>query len=214
MKAEKLGKKIANFWFYRKWDIIIIGFILLGVFFLLRQCNAVGKTDVTALMMVKDTSLSYEQRTGLEDTFADYADDVNRDGLRLVTIETFNFSSSQKQSARTVVQLRLDGQLQAGDGFLCVTDENEYSVLAKEHMFAKLSDVLPGIKTRDAYRISCADLPELQGKPYSASVRGLYLSVLPLNGTAAQQAKKRPQYDEAVTLLRRLAQNKPVASQE
>ncbi len=204
--SEKYGEipkdlkgKIAHYWYYYKWPIIIgICVIVLAVIFLV-QVVFKPKADYTVILGM-NTYVMDEQTEPLREYLEQFAEDVNGDGEVVINLYNMTGNLDDEQN-RSQQSYRLLAEMPLGNIMLIITDRDFYNFMNGDEMFSSEY----GDENVKGYNWTGTDIQQ-QCSPYFPS--DLYFCLRDIEGTGLETHEDAVEnYDNAKALLDKLIES-------
>lgn len=203
-------KKWENFWYYHKWHVVVLLFVLFLAFIMIRDAMS-PKADYQ-IGMITAYSAPQEAINQMQKEIVKYGEDLNGDGRVMVQINNYVITPKDSGSEVEIAnQVKLDADLAAGQSMLFLTDEDSFlEQQGQQHMFAKSdgSKPGPGEENSEEVRVPLADVKALSGLTYREDdgddlMKGLGLSLRLYQGTSVE-GKEDDYRDASLRLFRKL----------
>lgn len=152
MNKVPFKKKLENFWYYYKVHTIVAVFVIISLTILITQCSMRVNPDMTVIIASTTVNFTDEQQTALEQKLAEYTEDINNDGKKVVSVENFYISNSPSDSQlNTGRQQKLTALLASSDTTIYILDDGYYDSLNSN---GELSSDLSLISSDSSYKSS------------------------------------------------------------
>lgn len=137
MEKVPFKKKLENFWYYYKIHTIVAVFLIISIAVLITQCSTRVDPDMTVIIASTTVNFTEEQESGLEQKLAEFTDDINNDGKKVVDVENLYISNSatdsQLNSAR---ETKLTVLIASSKATIYLLDDGYYNSLNSSGEFS------------------------------------------------------------------------------
>lgn len=140
IEPKGFGEKLANFWYYYKWHVIIGAFVAIVLAFGLAQCATKENPDYTVITAF-DKYVPTEVTEAIEAELERYAVDRNGDGKTVVHI--YDVSTAYDREAQIAQSTKLMSEMQRGEAMLLIVDDVYFDKLNGLDVFEQNTDLFP-----------------------------------------------------------------------
>ncbi|MDL2287543.1 hypothetical protein LJB90_03155 [Eubacteriales bacterium OttesenSCG-928-G02] len=176
-----LKSRLENFWYFYKWQTILLGIIIIGGIFALIQSLQNYPSDVS-IMYIGEGYLTPAVKTDMYKKSKDYMIDYNNDGHYELTMIDINIDmsvydlSKEKNAANweanaQAVQ-RFHTETAAGEAMIYIVEKSFYDLLLGKNILCPLNlvldnDLIPE-NTKDEYSIQISELQFFNQEAFSS----------------------------------------------
>ena len=141
-KQLPFKKRLINFWFYRKWVVIAIIFVILTIALTIYEITNVPAYDALVAVYTGD-AVTEETAAKLQAELQEFSNDVNEDGQVSVSITPMSGSRDDGSEEAVAVETRLMSELNSGSNDLYIVDREYYDFLMDNDYGECFSHVYP-----------------------------------------------------------------------
>ena len=141
-KQLPFKKKLINFWFYRKWVVIAIIFVILTIALTIYEITNVPAYDVLVAVYTGD-AMPEETAAKLQAELQEFSNDINEDGQISVSVTPMSGSRDDGSEEAVAVETRLMSELNSGSNDLYIVDREYYDFLMDNDYGECFSHVYP-----------------------------------------------------------------------
>lgn len=134
-KGMTFGQLLGHFWFYYKWHTFAVIFAILTLSVCITQCANEIEADST-IGLYMDRQFTGSEIAILEDVLAEYCEDTNGDGQKIIKIYDFSYLETQKDKLKQLNKEKIMAELTGGTCVMYITDSYQ-SKFFDEHDIAK-----------------------------------------------------------------------------
>lgn len=141
-KQLPFKKKLINFWFYRKWVVIAIIFVILTIALTIYEITNVPAYDALVAVYTGD-AMPEETAAKLQAELQEFSNDINEDGQISVSVTPMSGSRDDGSEEAVAVETRLMSELNSGSNDLYIVDREYYDFLMDNDYGECFSHVYP-----------------------------------------------------------------------
>lgn len=141
-KQLPFKKRLINFWFYRKWVVIAIIFVILTIALTIYEITNVPAYDALVAVYTGD-AMPEETAAKLQAEFQEFSNDINEDGQISVSVTPMSGSRDKGSEEAVAVETRLMSELNSGSNDLYIVDREYYDFLMDNDYGECFSHVYP-----------------------------------------------------------------------
>ncbi|MBQ7936455.1 MAG: hypothetical protein IJ333_08975 [Clostridia bacterium] len=186
METGTFSSKIKNFWYYHKWHLLVVVFLICALAVAIRSCQNKVNPDLYVLY-AKEEIHNPLQAQDLETWFGAMTEDVNGDGE--TTASVLATSNQNPDGSNTAVSMLV--QVNSGNAVLYLLTEETYGILHENDVLMDLSPVAgeSAYVDGDRYRLSESGvLKELDS--FEADDTAYYLAIRKVDGTSIEGSEE------------------------
>jgi hypothetical protein len=212
--AEKvrlpIGKRIYNFFYHNKWWLGITTVLVLIFGYLAYQLLSKVKPDLAVLVLTDNTQLQSTDTQALQDYFAQFINDENGDGKKVVSLYCIPVTDDIiDMDYYTGDATKLTTELEMADAVLVLTDAKANDFIGADDIFVNLEELYPDdTHIRDTgYYLRYTDFAQKIG--YNGLIdRDICLSLrTPIKTTYDSLEEMQENYDIANKVLQRIMED-------
>ena len=141
-KQLPFKKRLINFWFYRKWVVIAIIFVILTIALTIYEITNVPAYDALVAVYTGD-AVTEETAAKLQAELQQFSNDINEDGQISVSVTPMSGSRDDGSEEAVAVETRLMSELNSGSNDLYIVDREYYDFLMDNDYGECFSHVYP-----------------------------------------------------------------------
>ncbi len=141
-KQLPFKKRLINFWFYRKWVVIAIIFVILTIALTIYEITNVPAYDALVAVYTGD-AMPEETAAKLQAELQEFSNDINEDGQISVSVTPMSGSRDDGSEEAVAVETRLMSELNSGSNDLYIVDREYYDFLMDNDYGECFSHVYP-----------------------------------------------------------------------
>ncbi len=199
MDKQKLLSKLNNFWYYHKWHLLLVLFLVATFIVGVRSCQQRPNPDLYVLFTKKDNQIPF-QATQLEEFFGAMVEDLNGDGKTTALVTQVALKAQDGTNSATMLV-----QVNSGHSVLYILTDETYRILHENNVLADLgglgqSDYIDG----DRYLLSASGI--LDDMEYFKNDDTIYyLGIRKVDGTTLEDSEEhRAQLRLAESVMKQL----------
>ncbi len=141
-KQLPFKKRLVNFWFYNKWVVVGVIFVILTIAMTIYEITNVQSYDSVVAVYTGD-AVPEDTAGKIQAELSEYCNDVNQDGDISVSVTPMSGSHSRLSEEAVAVETRLMGELNAGTNDIYIVDKEYYDFLMDNDYGDCFSNVYP-----------------------------------------------------------------------
>ncbi len=141
-KQLPFKKRLINFWFYKKWVVIAIIFVILTIALTIYEITNVPAYDALVAVYTGD-AMPEETAAKLRAELQEFSNDINEDGQISVSVTPMSGSRDDGSEEAVAVETRLMSELNSGSNDLYIVDREYYDFLMDNDYGECFSHVYP-----------------------------------------------------------------------
>ena len=132
-KSLPFKERAKNFWFYNKWYVVGVVFVVLLLSFTLYECATQEQYDLQ-IFYISETAISDETVTKMEEYFSQFVEDINGDGVANVLVSAMSANPDLSPEQAYAAQTKLMADLSSGESMAFLADGWYYDMFTGESM--------------------------------------------------------------------------------